>query len=373
MLRLIGKTCFAYAYTWTGVSHLLARQARAAMPFIVCYHRVVENFERSVMGAIPSMLISDRMVSRQIDWLAKRFSLMSLDEIGSRLELGRPFEKPAAAITFDDGYSDVYHHAYPLLKRKGVPAAFFVVTGLVDTGRPQVFDRLYLLIRLLHRHGMPPALALGRALRSMGIDAREIERLRVGAEEPFTLMTAVLSAFPRHYVESAIAALEDQVPFRKDLLDEMAPLSWNMIETIHRGGMTIGSHTKSHLLLTSETAETAAKELIESKQVLEARLNTSIRHFAYPDGRFNPAVVQAVQRAGYRFGYSICHARDQNLPLFTIPRKVLWERSCLNAFGVFSSAVMNCQAHWAFDPKRRCEHDHIAVVEKERHVTVVSV
>ena len=117
------------------------------------------------MGAIPSMLISDRMLSRQIDWLAKRFSLMSLDEIGSRLESGRPFEKPAAAITFDDGYSDVYHHAYPLLKRKGVPAAFFVVTGLVDTGRPQVFDRLYLLIRLLHRNGMPPALALAAPQR----------------------------------------------------------------------------------------------------------------------------------------------------------------------------------------------------------------
>src|SRR6267143_3197753 len=168
MLRLIGKTCFAYAYTWTGVSHLLARPARAAMPFIVCYHRVVENFERSVMGAIPSMLISTRMLESQIDWLAKRFSLMSLDEIGSRLKSGRPFEKPAAAVTFDDGYSDGYHHAFPLRKRKGIPAAFFVVTGLVDTGRAQVFDRLYLLLHLLQLQGIPPALTLERTLQSMG-------------------------------------------------------------------------------------------------------------------------------------------------------------------------------------------------------------
>jgi peptidoglycan/xylan/chitin deacetylase (PgdA/CDA1 family) len=371
MIRSIGKTCFAYAYTWTGASRFLSGQAGAAMPFIVCYHRVVENFDRSVLGAIPSLLISTRMLERQIDWLAKRFSLMSLDEIGSHLESGRPFVKPAAAITFDDGYSDGYHHAYPLLKRKGIPAAFFVVTGLVDTGRPQVFDRLYLLLRLLHVYGMPLGVTLEGALQSVSIDSKKV-KLNPAADEPFSVMTAVLNAFPRQQVERAITALEEQVSFRKDLLNEVAPLSWNMIETMHRGGMTIGSHTKSHLLLTSETAETAARELIESKQVLEARLNRSIQHFAYPDGRFNPAVVQAVHRAGYRFGYSICHSRDRKRPLLTIPRKVLWERSCLNAFGTFSSAVMNCQTHWAFDVKDRCEHDHV-VGEEGSHGTVASV
>jgi len=372
MLRSIGKSCFAYAYTWTGASRFLSRQAGAELPFIVCYHRVVENFERSVMGSIPSMLISTRMLELQIDWLAKRFSLMPLDEIGSRLKSGRPFEKPAAAITFDDGYSDGYHHAYPLLKRKGIPAAFFVVTGLVDTGRAQIFDRLYLLLRLLQLQGMPPALTLQRTLQSIGIDARKLDQLNSATCEPFSLMTVVLNSFPRQEVEKAIDALEDRISSRKDLLYEMAPLSWGMIETMHRGGMTIGSHTKSHLLMTSETAETAGRELIESKQVLESRLNTSINHFAYPDGRFNSTAVQSVERAGYHFGYSICHSRDQNRPLLTIPRKVLWERSCVNAFGTFSSAVMNCQTHWAFDSKNRCEHDHSTIAGEEKNGTIAS-
>src|SRR5947207_2002423 len=114
MLRSIAKTCFACAYTWSGRTRLATARSEnaAAMPFIVCYHRVVENFKRSRTAAIPSMLISTAMLERHIDWLAKRYSFYSLDEIGSRLEHGEPFEKPAAAITFDDGYSDVYHHAY---------------------------------------------------------------------------------------------------------------------------------------------------------------------------------------------------------------------------------------------------------------------
>ena len=360
MLRSIGKTCFAYAYTWTGAGRFASR-VDPRTPFIVCYHRVVESFDRSVAGAIPSMLISKRMLERHIDWLAKRFSLMSLDEIGSHLESGRPFAKPAAAITFDDGYSDVYRHAYPLLKQKGIPAAFFVVTGLVDTDRPQIFDRLYLLLRLLHVQGLPLGLTLSRALQSIGVDTREFDWIGPAADEPFTVMTTVLNAFPRQQVERAIVALENQVSFRKDLLHEMAPLTWDMIESMHRAGMTIGSHTKSHLLLTRESVEVGRKELIESKQVLEARLNATIKHFAYPDGRFNPSLVQAVGSAGYGFGYTICHARDRNRPLLTIPRKVLWERSCLNVFGGFSSAVMNCHTHWAFDPKDRCEHDHCTI------------
>ena len=89
------------------------------MPFIAGYHRIVENFDRSKKSTVPSMLTSLAMLERHIDWLSKRFTFVSLDEIALHLEAGRPFRRPPAAITFDDGYGDVYYHAYPLLKRKG--------------------------------------------------------------------------------------------------------------------------------------------------------------------------------------------------------------------------------------------------------------
>ena len=88
------------------------------------------------------MLICTKMFERHLDWLSKRFSILSLDEIGRHLESDRGFHRPPAAITFDDGYGDVYHNGFPLLKRKGIPAAVFVVTDLVGTGKPQIFDRL---------------------------------------------------------------------------------------------------------------------------------------------------------------------------------------------------------------------------------------
>jgi peptidoglycan/xylan/chitin deacetylase (PgdA/CDA1 family) len=370
MIRSIGKTCFAYAYKLAAARRSVLRQTHGIVPFIVCYHRVVDNFERSASGTIPSMLTSTRMLERQLEWLSKRFVLLSLDEVGAHLESGRPFAKPAAAVTFDDGYSDVYHHAYPLLQRKGIPAAFFVVTGLIDSGRPQTFDRLYLLLKRIERRQLSIRLAVLRALKTAGADASRLARFHLSTDDPFTVMTAVLKGFPQQQIEMAITALEEDVWSERPVLTEMIPLGWDMVETMHRGGMTIGSHTHSHVLLTTESIPTTETELVESKQTLEARLKTAIRHFAYPDGRYNPAVVDAVSRAGYRFGYGICPSRDKKWPLLTIPRKVLWERACLNVFGRFSSAVMNCQVNWAFDTKGCCGHDHAQTYEEITHAAL---
>ncbi|MBI4478311.1 MAG: polysaccharide deacetylase family protein, partial [Acidobacteria bacterium] len=92
---------------------------------------------------MPSMLISRRMFERHIAWLGTQFHFVSLDEIGARALQSRPFTEPVAAITFDDGYRDVYDHAFPVLQRKGIPAAVFLVTDLVGQPFWQVHDRLY--------------------------------------------------------------------------------------------------------------------------------------------------------------------------------------------------------------------------------------
>ena len=368
MLRAIGKTCFACAYTLTDQVRRLAGSSNTQrVPFIVCYHRVVDNFKHARRNTIPAMLISTSMLEQHLDWLAKRFTFVSLDEVGSHLATRRPFKKPAAAITFDDGYSDVFLNAYPLLKRKGIPAAVFVVTGLVGTGQPQVFDRLYSTLRHLHSNGRHLAHSVSYALQSLGMNNLPLERLEAKDHVPFRVMTALLNTFPQSTLEKVIARLEAGGPCRADRCEEMAPLTWDMIQTMHRDGITIGSHTQSHRLLTKESADVALSELSESRRILQQRLGAPIEHFAYPDGRFNPMVTQAVNTAGYRYAYGICRSRDEKLPLLTIPRKVLWERSCLNAFGQFSSVIMNCHAYGAFDTKGHCEHDHSPMMQEGMH------
>ncbi len=345
MLRALAKTSVARAFTVSGADRWFRREDDAAVPFIAGYHRVVEDFVESARGTIPSMLISAATFERHLEWLARRYTLVSLDDIGLHLQQGRRFGRPAAAVTFDDGYADVYHHAFPILRRKGIPAAVFVVTGLTGTSQPQLYDRLFMC---LSRKTL-----VTRVLQRLGLPAR--------AEDPFQLLTLLLTRYPQERLAAIVSELEaDHPPTRREI-DALAPMTWRMIEEMEREGITIGSHTSSHVLLTSETSEGVRSELAGSKQTLEAHLKKPVHHFAYPDGRCNPAIVDAVRKAGYRFAYTICRWRDSREPLLTIPRKVLWERAASNAFGQFSGSIMNCHAHGFFDSRRSCEHDHGAL------------
>jgi peptidoglycan/xylan/chitin deacetylase (PgdA/CDA1 family) len=299
------------------------------------------------------------MLERHIEWLAKRYSLVSLDEIGAHLQSPRGFRKPPAAITFDDGYRDVYYHGFPVLKRMGIPAAVFVVTGIVGTGLPQIFDRLYLSLRHLHSRGIHVARVVNGVSRTMGIDLPFIRSDR-GGDEAFRIMRILIDTLSRGQTEKLLEALESGLNLSSQVIDELKPLDWDMIRSMVREGMTIGSHTKSHMLLTSESPETARIELNESRRTLESKLGRTTQHLAYPDGRFNPAVVEAAHSAGYRYAYGICRARDERFPLLTIPRKVMWELSCLDALNRFSPAVMNCHANWAFQRRDCSAHDHYA-------------
>jgi len=50
--------------------------------------------------------------------------------------LGKPLPEKPLIITFDDGYADNYYNAFPLLKKYGFKATFFIITDFIDQRRP---------------------------------------------------------------------------------------------------------------------------------------------------------------------------------------------------------------------------------------------
>jgi len=111
---------------------------------VLGYHRVVDRFEQERKNSLQGSLVSRGMLERQLDAIGLRHRFVSVDELTESMTEQRVTARPMAAVTFDDGYRDVYENAFPMLIRKGIPAALFLVTDLIGTERVHLHDLVYL-------------------------------------------------------------------------------------------------------------------------------------------------------------------------------------------------------------------------------------
>lgn len=360
MIRGLLKTGIAHGLHLSG-ARLGRRGARGAAdgPLVIGYHRVVEDFDRSAGRAIPAMLVSRAMLARQLDWIERRYRFVTLDELTDELRNGRRPGRRAAAITFDDGFRDVYELAFPLLRSKGIPFAVFVITDLISTGRVPPADHLHLLLSGALADGPASARRLVRLVAGLEPGLVPAARLRrLAAAGSVSLLRALLELLPQERLLRVIAALEARVAIERRALAEHRMMTWEMLRDMRRAGVVVGSHSRTHPLLSLESRERAEHEITGSRRLLEERLGGPIRHFAYPDGSFDAATVAAVAAAGYESAYTTCRHRDPRRPLLTIPRVLLWERSGLDVFGRFSAPVMECTAGGTFDRVAGCRLAH---------------
>jgi peptidoglycan/xylan/chitin deacetylase (PgdA/CDA1 family) len=313
---------------------------------ILGYHRVVEDFASSAQTSIPSLLITVKMLERHLDWIGSRYHFVGLNELDGEMAHRRSGARPAAAITFDDGYRDFYELAFPLLKRKGIPAALFVVTDLVGTTKMQTHDALYYLLKR-RPAGMP-----------LPIPGCNSEVFDTNGMTPFSTLRRLLETLPDSALKVLIEALATEDPLSVDSLRQAHSVTWEMIAKIHQSGFVVGSHTRAHVLMPNETESRVAAEALCSKSILEERLGAPVRHFAFPSGSWNSISVKAVAAAKYHFGYTTCHHRSREYPLLTIPRTLLWERSCLGTKDSFSGPVLSCLVEGAFDLFCGCRQSH---------------
>lgn len=327
-------------------------------PLVLGYHRVVDDFDSVANTEMPSMLTSRTMFEHHLDYIGQHFKFVSVDDIGQHMASGEPFSQPVAAVTFDDGYRDVYDHAYPVLKRKGIPAAVFVVTDLV--GRPfwQVHDRLFHLVTKAFATWGDPRREFTGLLTGLGLPADKLIRTPGTTRNPQEAVSALLPGLALADVRRVMNGIEASVG--NGFYNVPQTLTWPMLTEMRRGGMTIGSHTKSHVSLPMESGDTLVDELEGSKWALEQHLGEPIKHFCYPGGQFTPAVVDAVARAGYEYAYTACQHDVPQRRALTIERLLLWEGSSVDANGRFSPAILNCQAQDLWPPARRCARIHHA-------------
>lgn len=273
---------------------------------ILTLHRVLpaeaaeESFE-------PRITLTDTVFEELLNLLHREFHVVSLTQM-----LGQPEEsngRQRVAITFDDGWSDTYSHAYPLLVRYGLPATVFLCPGLMSAGQVLPEERFVRIWRWCARHQHSQLLL--RDLRKWGLNGGEslVRQTWSGLLKQLALNAKLLML---SHLENTYS-----VPERKG----RQFLTWDEVNIMRRNNISFGSHTLHHSTLTAEQYPCLGEELKKSRDILEFRLQEEIRYLAYPNGAYDKRVIEAARQAGY----SHCFTTEQGgfkrkANRFAIPR-----------------------------------------------------
>ena len=339
MLKPLVKTTFAGALYHSGVLGMIKRPPLT----VLGYHRVLEGPLEKITTCPPGMVATPEMFERQIAHAARRYRMVSLEEISEACEAGRPLPPRACHVTFDDGWRDNHAIAYPILRRLGVPATVFVTTDYIGT--QEAFWFTPLMHSLLAENGRRPRRGDGREIGWPEDLAGELDRL---ASLPRPLHPAQLDPLVEMMKRHPEADIEEMVASLTARLDggpaasseEPHFLRWDEIREMDRDGISFGSHTCTHKILTQIDDEQARQELERSRKTLEAELGHPVRSFAFPNGDYSPEHMTMAWDAGYRLFFVSTRVHPGGPAGRVFPRPCVWDHVGRGPAGRFSPSLL---------------------------------
>jgi peptidoglycan/xylan/chitin deacetylase (PgdA/CDA1 family) len=260
----------------------VARYRIRGKRLILAYHGIVPEGERP--AGERALFVPQKDFAAQLDVLAAFADvapLARIDELGD----GRP----RVAITFDDGYRGAVHEGVQELVKRGLPATIFVAPGHLN-------GHVYWWDALAHDRALLDESIRNHALYAL---AGSDERVRTWASDAGLASSDALPAYAQTASANELrAALQFQ-------------------------GITVGSHTWSHLNLASLSSAEVTTEIERPCEWLRAEFGKkAVPWLAYPYGLDGAEVHRAVARSSYVGALRIKGGwhRATDVPAFARPR-----------------------------------------------------
>jgi len=266
-----------------------ARRARGALT-IATFHRVLPP-EDLASAPLPGLCVTPHFLDGALAFFAQYFRCVGVSDAVREHARGVTDGKPLLAVTFDDGRSDNFLHAAPLLAKHRVPATFYVVANAVEDAQPLWPDALALEVRALAAREAAGRSTLAEIFRAPLFES-------AGEAELPKLAANLAKAWPAARIASTLAALRAASGGARIPSWERA-MSWGELAQLARAGHELGSHSASHAILLRECAPDLDAETAGSRRTLEAKLGVAVRSFCYPSGLYDDAALAAVAAAGY--------------------------------------------------------------------------
>jgi peptidoglycan/xylan/chitin deacetylase (PgdA/CDA1 family) len=273
------------------------------------YHRIGDATNTQYDSDIYSC--DSETFSSHLRFYREHFDLITIDNLLDIVDNKKRIDKKLALISFDDGYIDNYKNAYPILKENDVSAIFFVPTDYVGNTTTPWWDEIAWMVR----NTTQKAVSLDQWGEAVLIDTENLD---------LTIRNVLLlvKKTQRMKMDDILSQLRTSLKCRLDSRENKLFMDWEQLNEMRDNGMSIGSHTHSHEILSHIDSKAQLNELSLSREILKNKLGTSVTSFAYPVGRkgtYNEKTIEHLQSCGYKLAFT------QLLGMNPVPRENRYE------------------------------------------------
>ncbi len=268
---------------------------------IINYHRVLDidvaeefPFDQRLISASCSQF------DEQMKYIASNYSTIDFSMLAEHVSGRTQLPPKPVMITIDDGFDDSYSNVFPILKKYKLHATMFIATDYIGAKQTLWYDYVAFIIKNTTSAEIELAAAgykarlPGRAAARLSILDRLVEHLKsVSNQRRLDALEELAERYGDIYA-SCDASVKRM----------SATCSWAQIEEMADHGIEIGSHTRTHPVLSSLGPDELRDELVTSKIDIEAKTGREACAIAYPNGSesdYNEEVMRACEDVGYKF------------------------------------------------------------------------
>lgn len=330
-----------------------ARRRLAAQGSVVVltFHRVLKDEEYARTKSPAGMVVREESFEQLVRHVSRHYHVVRLT--GGPLAPKEKQKRVRVAFTFDDAWADNVTVAAPIAREYGVPLTVFLCSERLGFRFPFWPERVA---------------ALYAAAEDSGCADRLDERLTIGVgptssshgrngEWSLQEKMEYLTTLPPATREQLIGGPWNEFGTHPAVVESEAidaTMTWGDVRELAGSGVTFGSHTQSHPVLTCITPSEADRELSESKRAIEEHLGKNCTLFSYPHGNSSPEVRALVARAGYKFAFlNSAGAWTCDSDPLLIPRVNVWEGMLVGPAGRFSRIAFEYAVVWRAYRARR--------------------
>ncbi len=289
------------ALFYLGFFHLLRVLFPNRKVAILRYHAVVDPQDN--FYANPNICLSVRDFERHVRYFARRYRVISLDEVIDALRNGKTLPRNAVVFTFDDGYADNFHAA-EILKRYNASGTFYLTVSCIDRAEPfWLFEANYLILKTSQ-----PRLCLQLGDKGIELPLSDAAEKNTAIRE----VVKIIKSNNRAVRETVREQLRRQLANGEyRAAADSIMLTWDQINQMLQNGMIVGGHTMTHLNLPNADPPDARQEITRCREALEKKLGIPIRHFSVPNSGpypyYNDQIKQMVAESGYFSAVTSAH------------------------------------------------------------------